>query len=195
MKKIISIISIALVALLVGATITLACVKTNTMDAVKTLGDYDKIDYVKVYKGGSEYQSFTIQNDKEVIEKIVSLYKDSLKDNTLSALFQGATGFDPTLDTLDTALTRSEIVKDNISVSFHFSEKLNLKWDGKNVLTSNEKNVEFSEIIMQLNNSKNYADVAVYVVNASNASLYKLNTIAHQSDLYDYINKMDYSGN
>lgn len=195
MKKVISIISIVLVALLVGATITLACVKTKTFDAVNALGDYDKIESVKVYKNGSLYNTFSTHSDKSTIDKIVSLHKDSLKDNVLSALFQGATGFDESMDTLSTAKNLSDIYAETICISFRFGEKQILTWNNENVLTSNDKTVEYSEIIMQLNNSKNFADVTVYVVNSTSASLYRVNTLAHQAELYDYIEKMEFAGN
>ncbi len=194
MKKVISIISIVLVALLVGATITLACVKTHTFDAVDALGDYDKIESVEIFKNGSSYNTFSSYSDKTTIDKIVSLHKDSLKDNVLSALFQGATGFDESFDKLSTSKSVSDIYAENICISFKFSEKQTLKWNGENVLTAKEKTVEYNKIIMQLNNSKNFADVAVYVLNDSTSSLYRVNTLAHQADLYDYINKMDFAG-
>lgn len=195
MKKVISIISIALVALVVGATITLACVKTRTFDAIDALGDYDKIQSVTIYKNGAEYNTLTSYSNKDEISKIVSLHKDSLKDNVLSALFQGATGFDESMDTLSTSKSLSDIYAENICISFKFSEKQTLKWENKNVLNSKEKTVEYDKIIMQLNNSKNFADVTVYVLNDSTSSLYRVNTLAHQADLYDYINNMEYAGN
>lgn len=195
MKKVISIISIVLVALLVGATITLACVKTRTFDAVDALGDYDKIESVKVYKGGSEYNTFTSHSDKTVIDKIVSLHKDSLKDNVLSALFQGATGFDESMDTLTVAKNVSDMYSENVCISFKFSEAQTLKWDGENVLNAKEKTIEYKEIVMILNNSENFADVTIYVLNNTSSSQYKVNALAHQADLYDYIDKMEYSGN
>lgn len=196
MKKILSIISIVLVTLVVGATITLACVKTHTFDAVDALGNYDKIQSITVYKNGAEYNTLTSYSNKDEICKIVSLHKDSLKDNVLSALFQGATGFDESMDTLSTSKNLSDVYAENVCILIRFSETQTLKWDGENILTSKNKNVEYKEIIMQVSNNENFADVAVYVVNNSAETCsYRVNTLAHQAELYDYISKMDVSGN
>lgn len=197
MKKVISIISIVLVALLVGTTITLACVKTKTFDGINALGEYDKISVVEVYKDGSAtaYQSFNSKVDKTTIDKIVKLHKDSLKDNVLSAMFQGTLGFEAKFETLSSSISFSDIVKDSTCILFKFDEKQNLKWDDEEIKTSSNKNVEYNQIVMRLNNSKNYADVAIYVLNSSTSSSYKITVSAHQYELYKYISNMEYSGN
>lgn len=197
MKKVISIISIVLVALLVGTTITLACVKTKTFDGINALGEYDKISVVEVYKDGSTtaYQSFNSKVDKTTIDKIVKLHKDSLKDNVLSAMFQGALGFEAKFETLSSSISFSDIVKDSTCILFKFDEKQNLKWDDEEIKNSSNKNVEYNQIVMRLNNSKNYADVAIYVLNSSTSSSYKITVSAHQYELYKYISNMEYSGN
>lgn len=202
MKKVISIIAIALVALLVGATVALACIKTSSTDVVDRLVNYDDINYVQVYKDGAYYQSFTKSDDegKKNINTIIDLHKKSLKENMLSALFQGALGFDATMETLDASVTRDTIVKDKNCIAFVFAEKQTLVWEGKTVQKSNN-DVQFVELIMEVTDNENYSEVNVYVLNlaknavTSNSSLYKLTTIAHQDKLNDFITKLEFAGN
>lgn len=194
MKKVISIIAITLVALLVGATVTLACVKTNTPDVLSKLGVYDNVNYVKVYKEGSEYQVFDAQNS-DVVKKIVELHKDAHKENTLSALFQGATGYDASFTTLESSISKTDILSGNICISFILKDSQNLVWNKKEILNSKDKNVTYKEVLVQLNNSENFADVNVYIMNETNSSLYKVKTVAHQAKLYSYVSDMEYSGN
>lgn len=202
MKKVISIIAIALVALLVGATVALACIKTSSTDVVDRLVNYDDINYVQVYKNGEYYQSFTKSDDegKKNINTIIDLHKKSLKENMLSALFQGALGFDATMETLDASVTRDTIVKDKNCIAFVFAEKQTLVWEGKTVQKSNN-DVQFVELIMEVTDNENYSEVNVYVLNlaknavTSNSSLYKLTTIAHQDKLNDFITKLEFAGN
>lgn len=202
MKKVISIIAIVLVALLVGATVALACIKTNSTDLVDELGNYDKINYIQVYKDGAYYQAFTKSDDegKQNIDKIVNLHKESLKDNLLSSLFQGALGFESSMEKLTTSTTRDEIVKDKNCVSFAFSEKQTLKWEGETIKINN-KDVQFYELVLQVSDNENYSEVNVYVLNlannasTSNSSMYKFTTIAHQSELFDYIENLEFAGN
>ncbi len=202
MKKVISIVAIVLVVLLVGATVALACIKTNSTDLVDELANYDKINYVQVYKNGSYYQAFTKSDEegKNSINKIVCLHKESLKDNMLSSLFQGALGFDASMEKFEASKTRDEIVKDKNCVSFIFSEKQTLVWEDETI-QNNSKNVEFYELILEVQDNENYSEVSVYVLNlankatTSNSSLYKFTTIAHQSALYDFIEGLDFAGN
>ena len=88
MKKIIAIISSCLVAILLATTITLACTKFT---AVSVVGDGAMS--IKLYKGEST-QALELHEDDEEYKEIVRLQKASLKENPLSSLFQGATGFD-----------------------------------------------------------------------------------------------------
>lgn len=202
MKKVISIVAIVLVVLLVGATVALACIKTNSTDLVDELANYDKLNYVQVYKNGAYYQAFTKsgEEDKNNINKIVCLHKESLKDNMLSSLFQGALGFDASMEKFDASKTRDEIVKDKNCVSFVFSEKQTLTWEDETI-QNNNKNVEFYELILEVQDNENYSEVSVYVLNlannasTSNSSLYKFTTIAHQSELYDFIEGLEFAGN
>ena len=202
MKKVISIVAIALVLLLVGATVALACIKTNSTDLVDELANYDKINYVQVYKNGSYYQAFTKSDQDGIdnINKVVCLHKESLKENMLSSLFQGALGFNASMEKLETAKSRDEIVKEKNCLSFVFAEKQTLKWEDKNV-QNNNKDVEFYELILEVQDNENYSEVSVYVLNlankatTSNSSMYKFTTIAHQSALYDFIEELEFAGN
>ena len=118
----------------------------------------------------------------------------------LSSLFQGALGFDASMEKLESTVTRDTIVKDKNCISFAFSEKQTLKWEDETI-KNNNKDVQFYELILQVSDNENYSEVNVYVLNlannasTSNSSLYKFTTIAHQSELYDFIENLEFAGN
>ena len=91
MKKIIAIISGSLVAILLAVTIVLACTKF-TADTIVTYNNVWAMEVYNPYHDSTD--PLTLNKDSETFKEIIKLYKESLQENNLSALFQGAKGFD-----------------------------------------------------------------------------------------------------
>ena len=196
MKKIIAIISGCLVAVLLAATITLACTKFTAVSVVA-----DDAWLIKVYKGSST-EALEIHEDNKEYAEIVKLQKESLKENTLSSLFQGATGFDYKVTNKE--YTLSEITgnqEGTYVLCYVYSETQTLKIKGEKYVNENadtEKgestDVTYKALYIEVKNSANYTEYNVYLANKASdtKSNYRVSLIAQQSDLYDYIGDLKY---
>jgi len=196
-KKILSISIIALVLALVVTTIVLAVVPKRLDNPIA-----EGYDMITVYQNGLE-RGYLYDDDKnsksnEVYSEIARLHSTSLKDNLLSALFQGTLNYELEVVNKNTtnalSVAKAEGTK-AIVFTYLGDEKETLKINGKvykDTSTMTSKTVKFDQIIMPLNNSKNFEQCTIYLVDSStNRSNYQVRFLAHQSDLYNYIASLD----
>lgn len=204
MKKIISIIVLSIVGLLVAATITLAIVPVSTYDAVKGATQTSKSpDYITVYKNGKSntYLPGAV-NYETVSTNIKAKYEDSLKASILSSFFQGAMSYDEAVEKSTTSGI-DNVLKTNgsVYVEFNWNEAQTLYFDGAEYKVTNnktEKTVSFTSLAVEVKNTDAYEKVTVYVIDnstsSSRVSNYKISTLAHQKDLYNYIISLEIKG-
>lgn len=195
MKKIIAIISGCLVAVLLAVTITLACVKFTAVGVVN-----EGAISIRLYKGKTT-ETVEIFDDRDEYDRIMEFYKDSLQENTLASLFQGATGF-------DYSVKHEEVTLSNITgntegtyvLAFVYNEAKTLTINGEKYVNENantEKgestDVTYRELYVEVKNTANFTEYKVYVVGTANASKsnFTVSLIAHQSELYSFLGEIE----
>ena len=190
-KKIVSITVIALVVALVITTIVLALVPKKMADPIAS--GYSRIF---IYQdNNSAAVSANVRSD--VFEEIQDLHEASLKDNVLSAIFQGTGSFNSTVkkEYKSNVLTSIAGATGNALV-FEYLQTQTLKINGevyKDESTLSSSTVEFDMIIMPLTNGTNFEECTIYLVDSSeNTSSYQVNFLACQAELNDYISSVDF---
>lgn len=193
MKKIIAIISASLVAILLAVTVVLACTKFTAKTVVKN----EKAWAMEVYNSHNSETPLTYEASEDTFKKIMSLYSESLKENNISALFQGAKGFDEKVNNEEIAI--SEITKmeeGNYVFRIMYEETQNLKWGGKDYVNPNsttEEIVKFDSLYVEVKNTANFTEYNVYLANNNSTySSWNVSLIAHQDALFAYIGDLKY---
>ena len=196
MKKIIAIISSCVVAVLLAVTITLACVKFTAVGIVN-----DGAMSITLYKGSST-PVMEIFNNRDEFAKINKLYKESLKENTLASLFQGATGFEHSVNNEEVTLSNITANQDGIYVlCFTYSEQKTLSINGEKYVNENANvnkgestDVTYRALFVEVKNTANFTEYNVYLAASATStySYFNVSLIAHQSDLFSYIGELEY---
>ena len=190
MKKIIAIISGCLVAILLAVTITLACTKFTAQTVVA-----DGAFAIDIFKGSST-ATMSLHEDDAEYAKIIELYKGSLKENNLSALFQGANSVDVEVKNEEVAVSTVTSKEDSYVLHFIYDEAKTLKVDNKDYVNPNsetQESVTYTGLYVVVNNSASYTTYKVYLVNGSaTTSYWNVSLIAQQSKLYEYIGELKY---
>ena len=196
MKKIIAIISSCVVAILLAVTITLACVKFTAVSIVNT----DAMS-IRVYQGKTT-ETMEIHKSSNEYKNIVELFEKSLKENTLSSLFQGATGFDYKVNQKE--VTISSITGNNEGtyvLCFIYNEVKTLTINGEKYVNENANtqkgestDVTYKALYVEVKNTSNFTEYNVYLAASGNDtySNFNVSLIAHQSDLYSYVGGLEY---
>jgi len=193
MKKIIAIVSASLVAILLAVTIVLACTKFTA----KTVLKYDKAWAMEIYNTHNSTDPMTVKSDNEIFKEIIKRYKESLKENNISALFQGAKGFDETVNNKEVAISEIVNLEDGDYVfNIMYEEKQTLKWDGKDYVNPNsttKETVKFDSLYVEVKNTANFTEYNIYLAeNGSSYSNWNVSLIAHQDSLFSYIGDLKY---
>lgn len=191
-KKIVSITVLALVVALVITTIVLALVPKKMADPIAS--GYSRI--IIYQDDASEAVSKT--NRADVFEKIEELHEESLKDNVLSAIFQGTGSFKATVKKeYKTNVTSSIAAQSGNALVFEYLETQVLKIDGevyKDEGSLGASTVEYDTIIMPLTDGTNFEECVIYLVDSSeNTSSYQVSFLACQAELNDYITAFESS--
>lgn len=208
-KKIASIAVVSLVCALVLVTIILALVPKKLENVIAS--GYDKIT---IYVDGKDQSYLYTENpdtasdhyasdieQNEVISKVESLHKESLKDSLLSAIFQGVGSFDITVTTTSSskssnALTAAKNESDKVIV-FDYGSEQDLVIGGKKYKykeSTSASYVKFDKIIMPVGNSDSFEECTLYLVvpgSTSYKSTYQVKFLAHQSELAEYIDSLE----
>lgn len=205
-KKVTSIVVVALVCALVLVTIVLALVPKRLENVINKgyigitvyNGDEDNTFWYTDPTSGSGLTSTDIETNK-IFKKVESLHEDSLKDSLLSAIFQGVGSFDIRVEATyySNALTQAQEESDKV-LKFTYSEddKQTLKIGGKdykyNKSLSGEY-VTFVGIIMPVGNKDSFEERTLYLISEGTKSSYQVKYLAHHGDLADYIDTLDFS--
>lgn len=208
-KKILSITIIALVLAITVLTIVFALVPKKLYNPVTT--DYT---YVYVHQKDNDYGSFMKNNDeqKKEIDKINELLSDSTKDNLLSSIFQGTSKFDyrvvvekATVSSITSSGTylifggytgdaeENAVLEDGTADGSSTDGKM-LIFKGekyKNAQSTTPKlTIRYQKMIMPLSNDTDFQERVVYLVDKDGNSNYQIKFLAHQSDLYNYVESL-----
>ena len=198
LKKIFSIVIVALVLALTITTIVLAIVPKKLYNPITT----EKLQAVTVYRDEIAnvylYNYEGREDTTAVCNDLLDLHEKSLKDNILSSLFQGATSYEPSVS--KTAIT--DVLDSKINVAgvlalvFTYSEEQTLVFNGevyKDQTIVSSTPVKYKKLMMIVNNSEGYDETMVYLADSSNRSNYNIKFLAHQSELYNYIRDINLS--
>lgn len=203
-KKIISISVISLVLALVVLTIVLALVPKKFENPIA-----DNYATITIYKDGVPPQQFNYTENpatesekahNEIMSTIEKLHEESLKDNLLSAIFQGTGSFEVKVvkEYIPNVITTVAKAEGTNALVYTYlqEEKQVLKINGEvykdeSKLSSTE--VTFDMIVMPLGTTDGFEQRTVYLANRSNnQSSYQVTFIAHQAELNDYISSLDF---
>lgn len=192
MKKTISIIIISLVVLLVAATITLALVPFTCYSPIT-----EGYSLITVYKNSYNNQNTYIDSTEEY-KKISELYEASLKQNILSTMFQGALGNKTELEKVSSSTVKTLLNGEDSGyfIEFDYNSEQTLVWEDEEYTYTDgktEKVAKYTSLLLEVKNTDNFTETTVYVVNGS-SYLFKITSLAQQSELFEYVNNLVWSG-
>lgn len=192
-KKIISIVIISLVLAITITTVVLALIPKKLYNPIAS-----GYDYVTVYKKNeSRKNSYYARDeeDKPVLNDIANYLDKSLKDNILSSIFQGTSSFENKIVAEATSSVLNNVASGSTCLVFGFADSQTLMFNGveyKNPNSTTPENpITFNRLVMPISNDKDFQERVVYVLDESGTSNYKIKFLAHQSDLYNYIESME----
>lgn len=198
LKKVISIVVVALVLAITITTIVLALVPTKLYNPVNK----DKLQSVTVYRdelSNVYLYNFEGQEERtEVCNELIKLHEDSLQDNILSSLFQRATSYEAKVNkkAITNVLDSCVDVSGVLALVFTYSEDQTFMFNGeeyKDQTIVSSTTVKYRKLMLLVNNTEGYEETTVYLTDSSNRSNYNITMLAHQSELYNHIVEMNLS--
>lgn len=202
-KKIVSISVVSLVLALVITTIVLALVPKKLVNPIN-----DGYASITVYKDKEGTQYFknlynsTTATEAEkkynaVCGEIADLHAESLKDNLLSAMFQGLGkfGIEVVASLNSNVITNVAQAEGNCLVFTYIGEdKQVLKINGEVYYDENalkSEAVEYDMIVMPLSANSGFEERVIYLADRETGkSQYQLKFLADQSELNEYIENL-----
>lgn len=197
MKKVLTIVALALVGLIGASVITLAFVKTD----YSQLTTSNITDIVVYY--GTEEAAFSEANEE--FDVLLEKFAASEKETILSSLFQGAYSneADATVEKLSWTFSKSS---DTTYLRFVYDANETypvIQLNGENyideTLTTDDQTVEYSSVYVEVENNSTLTTITAYFIQtldneSSTSSNYRISYVAQQSDLYDYIVSLSEDG-
>ena len=192
-KKILSIVIVSIVLALTVATIILAVIPKKQYNPMPER-DFAGVTVYRSTLSNSYYYDESEENSEanEVIGDLIGLIGNSVEDNMLSSLFQGALGYKPEVTKTDKKTDLKALYDGQgiLCLVFNYLDNTQtLQMNGKDYKHETpfgRNTIEYNKIIMPITNSESYDECTLYLVN-NNATEYKLTYHAHQSEIYDYI--------
>ncbi len=191
LKKILSIVILSVVLAITATVIILAVVPKRHYNPVER----DNVMVISVWREtvDNSYVRGEIGSEEQnkIANEILDLHEKSLKDNVLSSIFQGTSGFEPEVTKYGYSDVSKELKKDaTISVVLDFAEEQTLKFNGeeyKDTTAQTTKSVKYSRAVLTVTNSSSFEKATLYLTDDNFTSSYQIKFLAHQSELYDYI--------
>ena len=202
-KKIVSISVVSLVLALVITTIVLALVPKKLVNPIN-----DGYASIAVYKDKEGKQYFknlynsTTATEAEkkynaVYDEIADLHAESLKDNLLSAMFQGLGKFGfEVVPSLNSNVVKNVAEAEGNCLVFYYigEDKQVLKINGEVYYDENalkSEAVEYDMIVMPLTAESGFAERVIYLADRTTGkSQYQLKFLADQSELNEYVESL-----
>lgn len=203
-KKIVSISVVSLVLALVVATIVLALIPKRLANPIT-----EGYASVTVYKDGLDKQYFkdfynsanATEAEKKynaVYGEITDLHKDSLKDNLLSAMFQGLGKFGiEVVPSLEADVIKNVAKAEGNCLVFTYigENKQVLKVNGEvyyDETALKSEAVEYDMVVMPLSANGGFEERVIYLADRETGkSQYQLKFLADQSELNEYIENLN----
>lgn len=199
LKKVLSIVIIAIILAVVVTTCVLAFVKKSLYNPITDIGDtMDDYYAMTIYKDGyfGVYHNNDAESEekKKVIEDVTEMSVESTRASILSLMFQGTSSFEPKIITSDAGdvMTSVAKAKGNVCLVYDFlDDEQTLTWDGEVYKNSQAKDpnapVTFRKLIVPISNTEEFDVVTAYLVGTDNKSSYQIEFLAHQSEIYEYL--------
>ncbi len=203
-KKIVSISVVSLVLALVVATIVLALIPKRLANPIT-----EGYASVTVYKDSLDKQYFkdfynsanATEAEKKynaVYGEITDLHKDSLKDNLLSAMFQGLGKFGiEVVPSLEADVIKNVAKAEGNCLVFTYigENKQVLKVNGEvyyDETALKSEAVEYDMVVMPLSANGGFEERVIYLADRETGkSQYQLKFLADQSELNEYIENLN----
>lgn len=203
-KKIVSISVVSLVLALVVATIVLALIPKRLANPIT-----EGYASVTVYKDSLDKQYFkdfynsanATEAEKKynaVYSEITDLHKDSLKDNLLSAMFQGLGKFGiEVVPSLEADVIKNVAKAEGNCLVFTYigENKQVLKVNGEvyyDETALKSEAVEYDMVVMPLSANGGFEERVIYLADRETGkSQYQLKFLADQSELNEYIENLN----
>ena len=197
-KKILSIVIVSLVLAITALTVILALIPKTLYNPIAK-----GYSYVYVHQKDDEYNTYLAnsesQEQKDVLNKIDALLKESVKDNLLSSIFQGTGSFDTRVVIEKKSSVMSDIAKASgaTSLVFGYAEDQEFVFKGKKFKNPQavdpDKVVTFRKLVMPLTSDQDFQERIVYLVDVDGNCNYQIKFLAHQSDLYNYVESLEWN--
>ncbi len=187
MKKIMTIVALSLIGLLAVTTIVLACIQYNYNRL-----QLSQVEYITIYNNGDTKTLFSdVEEEKEEVNQLISLYKKAQKQNLLNALFQGNVNKEVEV-TRSTTTNLNTTVKNAVAIQFYFEKEQKIMVGGK-AYTYNNNEVTYRYATIVLSNNHNVEEYTLYFSNnvSSTTTVYSITGLAHFADLYQYVVEYD----
>lgn len=203
--KIFGIVMASVVLAITAATIVLALVPKKLYNPIPE----ENFAGVTVYRSTLSNSYYGDENEpnseaNQVIDDLMGLISESVEDNILSSMFQGALGYTRTVTKInkETDLKKYYDAQGVLALVFNYLDDVQtLTVDGtsdgevyKHVTAFASNTIEYNKIIMPITNTDSYEENIIYLVK-DNACEYTITYHAHQSKIYSYIindEKMDW---
>ena len=198
-KKILSIVIVSLVLAITALTIILALIPKTLYNPIA-----DGYSYVYVHQKDDEYNTYLANSDsqeqKDVLSKINELLEESIRDNLLSSIFQGTGSFDTRVVIEKKSSVMSDVAKASGATSLVFGYANDQEFVFKGVKYKNpqakkdpDKVVTFRKLVMPLTSTEDFQERIVYLVDVDGNCNYQIKFLAHQSDLYNYVESLQWN--
>jgi hypothetical protein len=199
LTKVLTIVAVALVALIAATAITLSIVKTDFNQVINT----EKVDSITVYLQDKD-NCYSTENYPDEFNKMKELYNVGTKETILSTLFQGAFSEEAKAEVIPTSKSVSSLktpeTENSFVLKFTFSEQQKLVVNGETITDSSihgtDKSVYYDTVYLNVEDHDTLTKVRCYIVSSS-ASTYchrYVSFSAHHSELYDYVAGLDFPG-
>ncbi|MBR2467877.1 MAG: hypothetical protein IKB42_02420 [Clostridia bacterium] len=198
LTKVLTIVAVALVALIAATAITLSIVKTDFNQVIDT----EKVDSITVYLQDKD-NCYTAENGADEFNKMKELYNVGTKETILSTLFQGAFSEEAKAEVIPTSQSISSLktpAEGTVVLKITFSEQQKLVVNDETITDSSiygtDKSVYYDTVYLNVEDHDTLTKVRCYIVSSS-ASTYCYRYVsfsAHHSELYDYVSGLDFPG-
>ena len=200
LSKVLTIVAVALVALIAATAITLSIVKTDFNQVIDT----EKVDSITVYLQDDKDNCYSTEHNPDDFNKMKELYNVGTKETILSTLFQGAFSEEAKAECLPTSKSVSSLktpeTENTFVLKFTFSEQQKLVVNGETITDSSiygtDKSVYYDTVYLNVEDNDTLTKVRCYIVSSS-ASTYCYRYVSfstHHSELYDYVAGLDFPG-
>lgn len=195
-KKIISIVIVSIIVAIALTTVVLAIVPKRLynpiVDGYYTVTVYNNKDTKYQYMGNN-----SSEEQKTFNTKLRELVDKSVKDNLLSAIFQGTGSFEVKVESTNQGNVMNKVANVDNAVCLvynYLDDEQTLKFGDEVYINSQattaDKTVKFTKIFMPITNNDSFEECIVYLANSENTSNYQIKFLAHQADLYSYLTSL-----